>query len=189
MKDKKRFLDTEAWKWIRTALEIAGIILLVILVLHAIGLMKMTIGKSEALEDEYEVAYAICVKDDIVNVRPFPSTKHEAISRLEPGDMVYLDGKRRNGYAHCVEMLNEAGEGWVYAGYLVKDEPELVDCDAVIVSKGRLAARKYVNGKRTKWLKPKATLHVYYRSDEWCSTNCGYVKTKYIELEEQDGKP
>ena len=41
----------------------------------------------------------------------------------------------------------------------------------------------HLDGKRTRWLKPQASLKVYWWSDEWCVTNCGYVQTKYLELE------
>lgn len=176
----RRFFDTECWKWIRTGLEIAFIVLTVLAVIwvwHAFGF-------SEAYADEEKTAYVICAPGDRVNIRVTPSTKREPEGWLEAGDMVYLDGRKKNGFAHCVHMSNESGEGWVHAGYLVDDEPQCVNSTAVIVSKGRLAARKNVGGKRTRWLKPLATLTVYYWSDEWCVTNCGYVQSKFLDLEE-----
>ncbi len=130
----------------------------------------------------YAPAYAICMKDDYVNIRPFPNTKRERSGWLEPGDPVWLDGKKKGDYVHVVGLSTEDGEGWVHAGYLVDDVPEFVDADAVIVSRGRLAARKFVNGKRTRWLKPGGIVHVYFLSEEWCATNCGYIRTKYLEL-------
>ena len=63
------------------------------------------------------------------------------------------------------------------------DEPEKVGQTATIVSYGRLAARKYVNGKRTRWLKSGAKLKVWYWTEEWALTNCGYVQSKYLELD------
>ena len=134
-------------------------------------------------EEEYEIMFAICSPGDRVNIRKRPTSKSEAEGWLEPGDMVYLDGKKKNGYFHCVGMSNESGEGWVHKGYLVEDVPERMNCYATVVSKGKLAARKHVGGKRTRWLKPLASVKVYYWSEEWCVTNCGYVQTKYLELE------
>lgn len=55
---------------------------------------------------------------------------------------------------------------------------------ATIISKGRLAARKNVDGKRTRWLKSGAKLKVHWWSEEWCLTDCGYVKSVYLEMEE-----
>ena len=177
---KKLFTDTRAWRYVKTLLEI----LLIAAVIYGLVSLYISLGLSEARADDYDdvvTGYVLCA--DFVYVRPFPNRKGEPLGRLEPGDHVYLDGKKKNGYMHCVDLHMESGEGWVYKGYIVYDEPTKVSQSAVIVSKGRLAARKYVNGKRTRWLKPLASVKVYYWSDEWCVTNCGYVQTKYLELE------
>lgn len=180
--DKKRFRDTDLWKWIRTLIELAlvvGAIIAFVTMIQSLGIAE----EWDEHEPEFEIAYVICTKDDHVNVRPFPNTKQEPSGYLEPGDIVYLDGRKRNGYCHVVGLSNEDGEGWVHKGYLVSYPPELVDKDATVISKGRLAARKYVNGKRTRWLKPGSTVHIWYMSEEWCCTNRGYVQTKYLELD------
>lgn len=180
---KKRFLDTEVWKWIRTLLELAALAAVII----GIILLFRAAGISEGLAEERDgydnvtIGYVIC--DDYVNVRPFPNKKGEPLGRYEPGTKVYLDGKKKNGYLHIIDTGLENCEGWINKGYIVYDEPIRVYGPAVIVSKGRLAARNCVNGRRTRWLKPLASLKVYYWSDEWCVTNCGYVQTKYLELE------
>ena len=165
-------------RWVR--------ILIDILLIAAVVLLIKAIARAEYEQDEdgTYIAYVICMPGDYLNIRPFPSTKHEATGWLEAGDMVYMDGRKKNGFVHCIGLSTEAGEGWVYAGYLVSEKPELVNSKAVIVSKGRLAARKYVNGKRTRWLKPMAKVTVYYRTDEWSLTNCGYVRSEYLELED-----
>ena len=150
-------------------------VIIVVIVYLGVTLLA-NIGFAEESE-----AYVLCA--DYVNVRPFPNRKGEPIGRLEADDRVWLDGKKRNGYLHCVDMGLES-DGWVYAGFIVYDEPEKVSQNAVIVSRGRLAARKYVKGRRTRWLKSHATVFVYWWSDDWCVTNCGYVQSKYLELEE-----
>lgn len=175
----KDFRDTEAWKYIRTALEI----LLIIAVIYGLVQLYMSFGFSEARADDYDdvtEAYVLCV--DYVNVRPFPNRKGDPLGRLESGDKVFLDGRKKNGFLHVIDTGME-DSGWVYAGYIVYDEPVRVYQSATIVSKGRLRARKYVNGKRTRWLKPLASVKVYWWSDEWCCTNCGYIQTKYLELD------
>ena len=175
---KKNFMETELFKWLKVIVEliiIAAIIVAAVLFLQDLGLAD------EA--EQHDVMYVICTPGDIVNIRPHPNKHGEPEGFLEPGDMVFVDGKKRNGYVHCVLMHNEAGEGWVFAGYLVEDEPEFLNRNATIVSKGRLAARKYVGGKRTRWLKPMATVRVYYWTDEWCVTNCGYVQSRYLEVD------
>lgn len=172
---KKRFRDTEAWKWIRTALEI----LLIAAILYGAIYIYTSFGFGEAKAED--IQYVMCM--DYVNVRYSPNKKQEPIGRLETGDAVMTDGKTKNGYVHCVNLDFEYSEGWVHAGFLVDDPPETIGQNATIVSKGRLAARKYVDGKRTRWLKPMATVRVYYWSDDWCLTNCGYIQSKYLELE------
>lgn len=134
-------------------------------------------------EEEFEIAYVICSKGDRVNIRRFPNTKGEPDGYLEPGDMVYLDGRKKNGFRHCVGLNTEMGEGWVHSGYLVEDRPEPVNRTGIIASRNKVKARKNVNGKRTRWLKPGGTVKVYYWSDNWCVTDCGYVMSKYIELD------
>lgn len=175
----KNFRDTEAWKLVRTALEI----LLIVAVVYGIVQLFAGLGISEAVteEDDCEVRWVLC--SDFVYVRPTPNKKQEPLGWLEPGDMVYVDGNVKNGYAHVVGLCLESDDGWVHKGFLVEDEPEKMNRTATIVSKGRLAARKYVKGKRTRWLKPMATVRVYWWSDEWVLTDCGYVQSKYLELD------
>ena len=174
-----RFRDTEAWKYIRTALEI----LLIAALVWGCVCAWNAFGFSEALADEWDdvtEAYILCV--DYVNVRQFPNRKGDPLGRLESGDRIWLDGKRKNGFLHIIDTGME-DSGWVYAGYVVYDEPVRVYQTATIVSKGRLRARKYVNGRRTRWLKSQATVTVYWWSDDWCVTNCGYLQSRYLELD------
>jgi len=154
------------------------IIIAVIMIISAIILMIEGVSVAEA---EAEEGYVLC--SDYVNIRSAPSKKGEPIGRFEIGERIWLDGKQKNGFLHCVNLSLENTEGWIHKGYVVWDEPIRVNQKATVTSKGRLAARKYVGGKRTRWLKPMASVKVYYWSDEWCVTNCGYVQTKYLELE------
>lgn len=148
--------------------------------IFAIILILATIF-SFALAEEVE-AYVLCMPNDRVNIRMGSSRTAYAIGWCEAGDLVYTDGKSKNGFAHCVGLGVEAGEGWIHKGYLVDQKPEYVNCTATITSKSRLAARKNVNGKRTRWLKSGAELKVYYWTDTWSLTNCGYVQSKFLEL-------
>lgn len=175
---KKRFSETEGWKWLRTIIEIVAIAVAVWLAVTLY--LSFGLGEAQA-EDRYTTMYVIC--DDYVNVRATPNKKQEPIGRFETGDAVTLDGKKKNGYVHCVDLLFESCEGWVFAGYLTNDKPEKVNRQATIVSNGRLAARKYIGGRRTRWLKKGATVTVWSWSNEWALTNCGYVQSKYLELE------
>lgn len=136
--------------------------------------------QSIGLAEIYDGRYVLCM--DRVNIRLGASSKSDAIGWLEPGDVVYPDGKKKNGYYHCEIPSIEAGEGWVFGGYLVDDKPERAWCKGVVTGNGKVQARKYVKGKRTRWLKPGGVMKVYWVSDEWCITDCGYVMTDFIEL-------
>ena len=170
----QKFFDSNAWRWTKTILEILGILLgiaLLIFLYHSAGFA------------EEEQGWVICSPGDYVNVRKAPSIRSESIGRYETGDSVKLDGKKRNGFLHCTGLGLEESEGWIHSGHVVFDQPEMANCNAVIVSKGRLAARKNVGGKRTRWLKSGAELKVYYWSSEWSVTNCGYVQSRYLEMD------
>lgn len=154
-----------------TLVEIAAIVIaffLVITLLNNIGIA----------EDDGK--YVMCM--DRVNVRMGASSKSDAIGWLEPGDVVYPDGQRKNGFVHCEVPNTEYGEGWIHKGYLIDSKPERIDKTGYIASNAKVKARKYVDGKRTRWLKPGGELKVYYWSDTWCLTDCGYVMTDFIEL-------
>lgn len=178
--DGKSFWDTNAWRLIKTAIEI----LLIVAFIYGAIVLYTSLGFASAKAGPYDnitEGYILC--DDFVYIRRHPNNKDEPLGRFETGDMVYLDGRKRNGYLHCIDLSLEMCEGWVSKRYIVYDKPIKVNQRATIVSKGRLAARKNVNGKRTRWLKPLASVMVYWWSDEWCVTDCGYLMTKYLELE------
>lgn len=157
-------------------------IVVIAIVVYVIVFLYTSLGLGDAqAEDNYETMYVLC--SDFVYARSTPNKKQEPIGRLEPGDEVVVDGRNKNGYYHCVDLTFEQSEGWVYGGYLIYDKPEPVGQTATIVSYGRLAARKYVNGKRTRWLKSGAKLKVLYWTDSWSLTDCGYVQSKYLELD------
>ena len=175
---KKPFFQTDIGKIVKTVIEIiviAGVILVA----------SFLIGNIAVAEDSsgWDSAWVICKPGDRVNIRSHPNSRSEICGYLDPEDHVWTDGKKKGGFVHIVDVSNETGQGWVHSGFIVWDKPEFVNQEATIVSRGRLAARKYVGGRRTRWLKPGAKLKVYYASMDWCVTNCGYVQTRYLELE------
>ena len=171
MDNGKRFRDTEAWKWMIAGLEI--------LALAAMVFFVFSILTSVGLADD--VQYVICM--DRVNVRMGASSRSDEVGWLEPGDVVYLDGQKKSGFVHCEIPSIEAGEGWVHKGYLVDEPPEKINRTGIIVGNAKVQARKNVDGKRTRWLKPGGEVRVYWWTSDWCLTNCGYVRTEFIELD------
>ena len=170
----------ERKKKIRRAIYDAAGLAVFILALAVMVILLQDAGLAEDLD----ASYVMCMPGDRVNIRLGPSSSSTAMGWCETGDTVYPDGKRKNGFTHCIIPQIEAGEGWIHSGYLVKDAPKEVNRNGTIESTGRLAARKNVGGKRTRWLKTGGTVKVYYWSIDWCVTNCGYIKSEYIRLEE-----
>ena len=76
----------------------------------------------------------------------------------------------------------EAGEGWISLWYIVWEKPVRVFETRHIDSKGRVNARRTVNGKRRCWLKDGDEITVYWMA-EWAVTNKGFVKAEYIGVE------
>ena len=96
-----RFTETLAWKLIRTALELivfAVVVTAIVIACGSLGVSEAAAEEWDEHEEEFIIAYAICAKGDHVNVRQYPNTKQEPAGRLDPGDMVHLDGKKSNGY-------------------------------------------------------------------------------------------
>lgn len=158
---------------------LAAVIVLCILMFHDVLIAP---GHAEQPEGT-TAAYVICTPGDYVNIRPRPNKKGDEIGRFEPGEVVYLDGVRKGEYLHCVGLRLEDTEGWVHMGYVLYDPPEEIGRPGRIVAKGRVAARKNVNGRRTRWLKPGTELTVHYWSNEWCLTSKGYVQSQFVEID------
>lgn len=146
----------------------------------ALLMMVVFLVGSAVAEETY---YVLCKPDSFVYVREFPKKNSEEIGFLYYGDSVEVDGKKRNGYWHVVGVNTESGDGWVRKLYLDDDEPiQMTPQKYLVVSKGRLATRNGVKGKRQGWLKPGSEIKVYGMNDEWAVTNKGYVKAEYLEV-------
>jgi len=174
----KKFFDSEAWKWIRALLEIlliVGMILVIITVIQDFGLA----------EDDYsncEEIYVLCSRSGYVTLRSAPRKNGIPFGGASCGAKLKTDGKRKNGFIHIVDVAAEESSGWISEEFIVHDEPELLEQNAFVVSIGRLAARKNIGGKVRRWLKPMTEVFIIYRTEEWCLTNCGYVRTQFLEL-------
>jgi len=170
----KRFFESDVWKWIRTAGQVAllfAAILGVLFLLQSMGLA----------EQEMEERFVLCM--DRVNVRMGPGRDTCEIGWLECGDRVWVDGKKKNGYVHVVGLNIEAGEGWIHKGYLVEDAPVWIGASGRVTGGGRVKARTYVDGKKRMWMKAGAKVKIYWWSADWCLTECGYVRSRFLEME------
>ena len=134
-----------------------------------------------AFADEGRV-FILCNPKTPVNVRKTPKKGAEIIGRLDFGDWVDTDFKKKNGYLH-VYGITEENEGWIFAGYAIDDQPEkMTGAMANIAANGRVMSYRWVNGKRNRWIEVGTQVIVYAISDEWAVTNKGYIRMKYLEV-------
>ena len=172
----------EAKETIRKSLIVAVEIILMVIVVYTIICLLNSIGFAE---EGTITAYVICQPGDYVNIRSSAKFGNNLIGRLDSGDPIEIDGTVRNGFMRLVNMpLESASDAWVYAGYIVYDEPVNVhEREAIVVSNHNLAARKNCTGRIRRWLKTGTELIVYWFSETWCVTNKGFVMSQYIELD------
>lgn len=143
-------------------------------------LVAMTV--SGTAEGKLSQVWVLCQPNSFVNVRMFPKKTGEVVGRLELGDSAWTDGKRKNGFLHLVDSSFE-DDGWIYSGFISRTTVKQAKNRAKIVSRGRVRARRYVNGTRRKWLENAQEVTVFGISDEWCVTSEGFIQTKFIRME------
>ena len=120
----------------------------------------------------------ICRPGYSVNIRSKASSRSEIVGYADPGDDFQTDGQKKAGFLHVYAPI-DAMDGWIAMGYIVNDEPQLVNEYRTIKANGKVKVRNKVNGKRIGWLKPGEQVLVYYIA-EWCVTSAGYVRWEYI---------
>jgi hypothetical protein len=145
-------------------------------------------GAEEEKAELYWRQYVICRPESFLYVRMFPRKSAEEIGRLEMGEEVVTKGEKRGKYMRIYLERLEGGEGWVHAGYLVREAPE-VPAEGeeiyVVAANGRVAARRYVNGSRRAWLKPGRRVKVYAMTAEWALTSQGFIRTGFLKRAEE----
>jgi len=176
MKQKR---DKSEYEEMIFGLIVAILILLAILILPY---FFPGAAKSEEANSETATYYILCQPGDYINIRQKPSTRSTSLGRVYPGEDISTNEKTRYGFVYCPEMHTETGDGWVHSGYLVWDEP--MDCQGALYeihADGRVAARRWIDGPRRRWMKNGDQVKVWYWSQEWCVTNKGFIKTTYLE--------
>lgn len=164
----------DLWKLIKALLLIAAI--------AAVVMGFILLLESAALAEDGEM-WVVCGPESWVNIRERANRHSPEAGQLYLGDRVKTDGIRRNGFVHIVDASNESGEGWVNAGYLIADEPQMETDRALIIGKSRVAVRKTPGGERIRWAQPGEELTVYAWCNEWSVTSAGFVMTKYLEAQ------
>ena len=161
----------------------ALLLLLVVVVAFATYNITMEANRVRA-ESLTTKAWILCKPGDYINLRMAPSKKSQEVGRLDPGDDIEIDGRTKDGFAHIVRPF----DAWVWAGYIVFDEPQLVNETYVVVAKSRVACRRWCDGPQVAsrpWLINGSQVKVYYLTDKWACTARGFIKTEWLEVDPQ----
>lgn len=154
------------------------ILLLAALAVIAAGLELYAVGFAE---EEGEI-WILCREDSYVNIRERANRRAAIGGQAYCGDHFRTDWETKGEWIHIIDASTESGDGWINAGYVIYTEPENAGgAEMRIREGGRVAARKTIRGKRTKWLKAGSGIRVYWIGEEWSITDQGFVMTEYIE--------
>lgn len=147
----------------------------VIVFWSAYGLTRCAQGESGRRD-----AWIICQPGDYINARSAPRKTGIVIGCLDPGDKVQTDGEMRNGFLHIYGGF-EQEDAWVSTMYITEEEPEELNREYMIVSEGRVACRRGIDGKRRAWAKEGDLVKVYWWTETWCVTSRGFIMSEYVD--------
>ena len=141
-------------------------------------------ANAEAAEDRLVKCWIMCKPGSRVNVRRIPEKNGMEVGFLECGDWFLTDGKSSDGWIRCYG-IGEYGEGWVYCGFVVTEEPRMVFEQYVCVATSRVACRKWPDGPQTSrpWLKNGSNVDVFCMADGWACTSRGYIRSEWLEAD------
>lgn len=159
------------------------LLLIMLAIVIALGVLTQACHAEGGFETE--TVWVLCQPDSYVVIRSHPSKNSDLAGMAYAGDDFETDGKRKDHYLHVYAPI-ELGEGWINLGYIVFYEPQEVNQRKIVEAKGRVAARRTIEGKLRRWLDINSELIVYWESEEWSVTNKGFVKSQFISETELD---
>lgn len=124
-----------------------------------------------------------------VSIRRKPTKNSAEMGWLECGDTFQTDGTTtEDGWVKCYGV-GDAGEGWIFCGYVATEAPEMVMEQYCSVSKAPLIIQQWqggpqvVIGGRKQYLQNCEDVYVFCIADGWACTTRGYVKAEYLEVD------
>lgn len=140
-------------------------------------------------EEQLATVYAMCDPrpGNWVAVRMKPTTASTEIGRLECGDRFETDGESRDGWIRCYGIGETSG--WVYAGFVATEKPEIVMEQYCCVAKKQVAIRRWPGGPlveirgKKQYLKNCEDVTVFCIGDGWACTSRGYIKAEWLEVD------
>ena len=168
--------------------KIVAAVVLVALIIVATVALTLSFCKGEG---QLVTCWVMCQPNDpkdgghYVNARIAPSTSCRPVGYLENGDSFQTDAKGENGFLKAYG-IGENGTAWIYSGFVVTEEPEIINEQYVCVSNARVAIRRWMNGPRVAgsgWLTNGSNVFVYAIADGWAITDRGYIMSEYLEAD------
>jgi len=117
--------------------------------------------------------WVICQPGHGANVYEEPSCASKSVCRYNVADRIRIDGTYQNGFAHC-------DHGWISLTCIVTDEPEWENGSWYTVTECT-AAWSGFEGRSPGLIRKGTRVQVLWRSDEYCVTNRGIIRTKDLE--------
>ena len=167
-----------------TKSEIAWMMLGVLCIGIFIGVAASCIVVVNSANAEEELTYqcwVLCEPESDVLIRTGAGKRYSVCGSAMCGQLLWTDWKEKNGWLHIVDLKNETGEGWIYEGYVVFEEPDAVDKNMQVTGCRRVACRRWIDGKRKGWAKSGSSVFVYVITSEWAVTNKGYIQSDYLK--------
>lgn len=164
----------------KKAFASAGITALAALILFTVFMLGYADVVASA-DSTTAKAWIMCQPGDYVNVRERASRKSDSFGRLDTGSALRVTGETKDGFAKC-EVALEQSQGWIYAGYIVFEEPVSMNGRKMVIrSNGRVACRKCIEGQRRCWAYDGDEVSVWYMADGWAVTNKGFIRTEFLQ--------
>ena len=143
-------------------------------------------ASAERIQEEI---WVLCMPGSEVNVRERPKKTGQIFGGAMCGACMWTDNVKKNGYLHVLDLAAESDTGWISARYVVYDEPVEVNAVMEIRSDGRVACRRWINGKINSWIMNGDRLTVYWMSPSWAVTSRGYIRSEFLtEVVESDSE-
>ena len=139
----------------------------------------LLIGTAVAEAGEIKTGWAMCKPESCVNIRSRPNKHSRVVGKAYIGDEIELDGRKYGKWLHC-RFLCEAGEDWIRADYVSRDEPEDIGSGRFEVEKNNTIVRASQGGKIIGRLQAGTVVNVYLITPQWCVTNKGFIKTECL---------
>ena len=169
----KHFFDTELWKWIRLLIEVA----LIGAIILAFPFVIRSFAGAEVIPEQ---VWVLCEPTGTVNIRSSPGGP--VFAGATCGAEMWTDNKQRSGFLHVMELAAEEDEGWISGRYIVYDEPREINGPMAVTGNGRVACRTWIGGKIKGWIQPGDGVYVFWMSSECAVTDCGYIRSEFLEV-------